>query len=63
MRRELERFDGDAVASDLQIEMLCATMGHTIARHVTAGRTSELTGALEPALALASACEPLPVLT
>jgi DNA-binding transcriptional regulator YbjK len=63
VRRELERFDGDAVASDLQIEMLVATMGHTIARHVDAGRTSELTGALEPALALARACEPLPALT
>jgi hypothetical protein len=63
VRRELARFDGGAVASDLQIEMLVATMGHTIARHVDAGRTSELTGALEPALALARACEPLPALT
>ena len=63
VRRELARFDGGAVASTLQIEMLVATMGHTIARHVDAGRTSELTGALEPALALARACEPLPALT
>jgi hypothetical protein len=63
VRRELARFDGDAVASGLQIEMLVATMGHTIARHVNAGRTTELTGALEPALAMAEACEPLPALT
>ena len=63
VRRELARFDGGAVASELQVEMLVATMGHTIARHVDAGRTSELTGALEPALALARACEPLPAAT
>jgi hypothetical protein len=63
VRRELARFDGGAVASELQIEMLVATMGHTIARHVQAGRTSELTAALEPALAMAGACAPLPALT
>lgn len=63
VRRELARFDGDAVASDLQIEMLVATMGLTIARHVDAGRTAELPAAIEPALAMADACEPLPALT
>lgn len=63
VRRGLARFDGDAVASDLQIEMLLATMGVTIARHVDAGRTAELPAALEPALAMADACEPLPALT
>jgi hypothetical protein len=63
VRRELARFDGGAVASDLQIEMLVGTMGHTIARHVHAGRTSELPGALEPALAMAGACAPLAALT
>jgi hypothetical protein len=63
VRRELARFDGDAVAPDLQIEMLIATMGLIIARHVEAGRTAELPAALEPALALADACEPLPTLT
>jgi hypothetical protein len=60
VRRELARFDGAAVAPQLQIEMLVATMSHTIARHVHAGRTSELPDAIEPALAMASACEPLP---
>jgi hypothetical protein len=63
VRRELERFDGAEVASDLQIEMLVATMGTTIARHVNDGRTAELRGALEPALAMAGACEPLPALS
>jgi DNA-binding transcriptional regulator YbjK len=63
VRRELARFDRGAVASDLQIEMLVATMGHTIARHVEAGRTAELPDALEPALAMAGACVPLPALT
>ncbi len=63
VRRELARFDGDAVASELQIEMLLATMGLTIARHVGAGRTAELPAALEPALAMAGACAPLPALT
>jgi hypothetical protein len=63
VRRELARFDGPAVASDLQIEMLVATMGHTIARHVELGRTSELPSALGPALAMAGACAPLPALT
>lgn len=63
VRRELARFDGAAVASDLQIEMLVATMGLTIARHVEAGRTADLPDALEPALAMADACEPLPALT
>jgi len=60
LRRELARFDHGAVASYLQIEMLVATMGHTIARHVEAGRTAELPAALEPALAMAGACAPLP---
>jgi hypothetical protein len=63
VRRGLARFDGDAVASDLQIEMLVATMGLTIARHVEAGRTADLPAALGPALAMADACEPLPALT
>jgi hypothetical protein len=63
VRRELARFDGDAVASELQIEMLVATMGHTIARHVDAGRTSELPAALEPALAMAGACAPIAALS
>ena len=62
VRRELARFDHGAVAPDLQIEMLVATMGHTIARHVEAGRTAELPDALEPALAMAGACVPLPAL-
>jgi len=60
LRRELARFDYGAVASDLQIEMLLATMNHTIARHVEAGRAAELPAALEPALAMAGACAPLP---
>jgi hypothetical protein len=60
VRRELARWDGEAVASELQIEMLVATMGHTIARHVDAGRTAELPGAIEPALAMAGACAPIP---
>jgi hypothetical protein len=63
VRRELARFDGDAVASDLQIEMLVGTMSHTIARHVGQGRTAELPAALDPALAMAGACAPLPALT
>lgn len=63
VRRELARFDHGAVASDLQIEMLVATMGHTIARHVDGGRTAELPAALEPALAMAGACAPLPAPT
>jgi hypothetical protein len=63
VRRELARFDGAAVASELQIEMLVATMGHTIARHVDQGRTSELPSVLEPALAMSGACAPLPALT
>lgn len=62
VRRELARFDGNAVASDLQIEMLVATMGHTIARHIEQGRTAELPAAIEPALAMAGACAPLPAL-
>jgi hypothetical protein len=60
VRRELARFDGPGTAPELQVEMLVATMGHTIARHVTTGQTAMLTGALEPALAMADACEPLP---
>ncbi len=63
VRRELARFDGADVVPDLQIEMLVATMGQAIARHVNAGRTSELPEAIEPALALARACDPLPALT
>jgi hypothetical protein len=60
VRRELARFDGPAVAPELQVEMLIATMGHTIARHVATGETAKLPDALEPALAMAGACEPLP---
>jgi hypothetical protein len=63
VRRELARFDGGVVASELQVEMLVATMGHTIRRHVDAGRTSELAGAIEPALAMAGACVPLAAAT
>jgi hypothetical protein len=48
------------VAPTLQVEMLVATMGHTIARHVSTGERARLSEALEPALALADACEPLP---
>jgi len=60
VRRELARFDGPAVAPELQVEMRIATMGHTIARHVTTGETAKLPSALDPALAMAGACEPLP---
>jgi hypothetical protein len=63
VRRGLARFDGDAVAPDLQIEMLVATMGVTIAQHIDAGRTADLPSAIEPALVMADACEPLPALT
>jgi hypothetical protein len=60
VRRELARFDGAAVAPALQVEMLVATMAHTIARRVTTGETARLPEALEPVLAMADACEPLP---
>jgi predicted transcriptional regulator len=59
VRRGLARFDGGAVVPELQIEMLVATMGTTIARHVTSGRASELRDAIGPALAMAGACAPL----
>lgn len=62
VRRELVRFDGDAVASELQIEMLVAATGHIITRAVETGRTSTLLDVLEPVLALAPACEPMPAL-
>jgi DNA-binding transcriptional regulator YbjK len=60
VRRELARFDGAAVAPTLQVEMLIGTMAHTIARHVATGETARLPDALDPALAMADACEPLP---
>src|SRR5262249_32256858 len=63
LRDELARFDGDAVASDLQVEMLVATMTHLVVREVETGRTPWLPEVLEPALALADACEPMHVTT
>ena len=60
VRRELARFDGAAVAPELQVEMLLATMGHAISRQVATGQTATLPAALEPALTMAHACEPLP---
>jgi DNA-binding transcriptional regulator YbjK len=60
VRRELARFDGAAVAPELQVEMLLATMSHAIARQVTTGQTGMLPEVLEPALTMAHACEPLP---
>jgi hypothetical protein len=40
--------------------MLVATIGRTVARHVTAGQTEKLPGAVDAALALAGAREPQP---
>jgi hypothetical protein len=62
VRRELARFAGGAAVPELQIEMFLATMGQTIAQHVNRGHTADLAEAIEPALALADACAPLPAL-
>lgn len=62
VRRELMRFDGAAVASELQIEMLVAATGHLIMREVELGHTSSLPEVLDSVLTLAPACEPMPAL-
>jgi hypothetical protein len=58
LQRELARFDGDAVAPEVQLEMLVATIGQTIARHVTAGEAEKLPDVLDEALAIVDACAP-----